>query len=170
MTFAEQCRQAGVCVELAYNYRRKHKDLTNEQVIEYYTKPRISLAEQCRKEGVNYKKVDKFKQYYKELASNMTNEEIIEYIKNRDANKDDSQIAKCKKIGIKYRTVRSHMRKYNKSFNDALKYYETKEKSLKKLAREANVCYSTVCYYKHKNPNLTNKQVILHYKPDYCFE
>jgi len=127
------------------------------------TDKQLPLTKLCEQRGISYKKVDKFKQYHKDLACKMTNEEIIDYILQRDANKDDSQRLKCEKAGINYRTVRSHMRLHNKTFDEAFNYYKNKEKTLKELAKDTGVPYSTACDIKKRYPQYTNEEVI-----DFC--
>lgn len=80
MTFKQNCLQANINYNRAYNYKYKHPELTEEQVINYYLTS-VSFAEKCRQAGIEYRRAIEYKRRHPELNEEQA---IEEYSKSKD--------------------------------------------------------------------------------------
>lgn len=82
MTFKEKCSRANIRYNAAMAYKRRHPELTDEQVINYY-KSKIysykSSVEKCRQAGISHSSYEQYRRRYPKL----TDEQVINRIISR---------------------------------------------------------------------------------------
>lgn len=162
MTFKDKCLEASVNYSTAITYRKKHSNLTDEQVIEELLakKNRITAAEKCRQAGVDYNKVC----YYKHDHPELSYDEIIERYKQ--GIKEESFAEKCRKAGLTeqgYINALSY-RKTHRNLSDEhiISMYKDLDKygTLESLCETQGVRYSTACQYRKEHPELLNSEIV----------
>ena len=180
MSFRQKCEIAGASYENARRNRRKYKDKTDEEIIEYTIKNQEELLKSralndyCRKHGINRKIAYKIRQKYKYLNI----DELISIIEYKLYKKEKIAITfkyKCEQEGLDYNTVKGYKRLHPELTDEqVINYYKkkyidnsTKDKKLglKKKCIEANVNYQQVWNCKKKHPELTEDQIIIYYNP-----
>ena len=80
MTFKQKCLQANINYNRAYNYKYKHPELTEEQVINYYLTS-VSFAEKCRQADIEYRRAIEYKRRHPELNEEQV---ISQYIASKN--------------------------------------------------------------------------------------
>lgn len=112
-SFVYLCNQYNINPSTAYSYRRRHPELTNEQVIEYYLTPKaIPFKQLCIQYGVDWVEARDYKRRHNN--KNLTNEQIIHYLLNTHKHTKKGAFSKlCKKYNIDYDKAKAY-KKNNK--------------------------------------------------------
>lgn len=69
-SFRKKCINANINYNTAKSYKLKHKELTDEQVIQYYKYKSIPFTEKCRHANIDYTKAKAYKYSYPERTDN----------------------------------------------------------------------------------------------------
>lgn len=105
----ELAKQHGIKESAIYQYKRSHKGLTDEELINSYIqfKQRISFREMCRQAGINHINAE----YYKRKHPELTDKQIIEWYINRNGKigrwdtGEESLHSLCKRFNINYQSA-----------------------------------------------------------------
>jgi hypothetical protein len=88
--FKQQCEEVGISYSTALNYRKKHPELINEQVIQYLlTQKEKPFRQKCLAAGINYNNAIEYRKKHPKLTDN---EVLAYYIPNSYVNWDDELI------------------------------------------------------------------------------
>lgn len=165
-TLKEKAERAGIKPYVAYSIRHNHTELkTDEEVIEYCLRDKKSFAGLCRQSGVNPGSANVYRQKHSEL----TDEEVIEhYLKPKIKTFKD----KCIERGIPEQKLKSLylLRKNNPNLSDeqVIEKYIGRGRSISNICTQLGLSNSTIMTYKSMHPELSDKQVTMHYRPD-CY-
>ena len=178
MTLKEKCMAANVNYINVLGYRKKHKYLTDEQIIEIYKQKKLkgkTFADKCREHDINYNTACK----YKKNHPNLSDDDIIKYYTQI---KEKTFTERCIENNIHTGTALGFRRAHKElSDEDIIKYYLNKQKqeqevekpkeilvkkkeSLRYKCDKFNISYRAVVSYKHKHPELTEDEVLEIYK------
>ena len=105
-------RQHGIKESAICQYKRSHKGLTDEQLINSFiqSKQRVPFREKCRQAGINTTNAE----YYKRKHPELTDEQIIEWYINRNGRVgrwdtgDESLHSLCKRFNVNYTSAISY--------------------------------------------------------------
>lgn len=163
-SFVDKCRDAGLSDKKIIScqaYRVRHKELSDEEIIEVYVKKgdTISLKSRCKKDNIDYNRAKYIKQKY----SYLTYDKIKEYVLDNEAfiqyeNRERPITELCKQYNVDYETVMSYRKKHKglsneESVKKTIEYLNTpKEKTPSQICKELNISYTTIyCYIKRYN-------------------
>lgn len=162
-TFKEKCKQAKINESLAGPYKRRHPELTDEQVIELYKNGFITFRGKCRLANVNITAAESYKQSHPEL----TDEQVIEYIKNRLTFRE-----KCRQANIVNITAAEAYKHLHPELTEEqiIDYYVSKDIKIhfSDKCSKAGIYTRTAQSYKQNHTELTDNQVICLYNPN-CY-
>ena len=82
MSFKDKCKEAGIKYDTAKKYRQAHRDMTDEQIIEYFKSKNkmnkgMTLGDKCYIYGLDVQTVTSVKNMH-----DLTDEQAIEYVLN----------------------------------------------------------------------------------------
>lgn len=165
-------------------FKRKHKDISNEQIIELYKqmitnkiKRGESKGSLCKKNKIGTDTVNKYLKEHPEVS-------IIDAINNIKNSRPETLNEKCAKLGLSRTAISNFKCRHNIQDNDqAIKIYmdiknnrmieqnreNHAEQNLKNVETfkdkciKHNINYKTACSYKHRHPELTDDRIIKYY-------
>lgn len=159
MTFAEKCRQVGIKESTGYSYRKKHPELTEEEVLKR-SRGSYTFKAKCERYGINPGTARSYRNKHPQL----TDEQVIAYYINHK-----SLAKRCQEAGLNYDMVRQ-FRLHHKELTDdevfdlylnsSEKKYNVKTNSFKVQCEKARVSYDKARKYRKEHSELTNEQVI----------
>ena len=68
MTFKQICDENNIDYQRARNYKNTHKELSVEEVIEYYRNKEKSFKERCKESGISYSKANGYRNRHPEKS------------------------------------------------------------------------------------------------------
>lgn len=173
-SFAVKCKEAGISDIRAYGIKKRYRDFTDEQVIEYCKRldSQLSVREACIKyEITNHEGVYKFVAEHSELSV----ENAVKLYKSEVINRQTIQDL-LRKNNVSA-TAFYHYKKKYKDLSDAEiidKILKSKEEitqpdfKLINLCKKFNVSYMLAVKYKQRHEELTDEEVIMHYNKN-CY-
>lgn len=111
----------GIDIELLYNYKRRHPELTDEQAVKSYiqSKQKVPFREKCRIAGINAVNAE----YYKSTHPELTDEQIIDWYLSRDGKVgrwdtgEESLHSLCKRFNVNYQSAIAYRNRHRDLHN-----------------------------------------------------
>lgn len=162
--FKELCEQEGVSYSSLKDYRKKHADLSDKQVILKYKKEhnRKTFSDKCREHGVNPKRGLAYRHAHKDKK--LSDDDIIKALIDND--NTVSFASKCKEKGLNYRIIADYRRRHpelNLTDEQVIELYLNKKAPFKAKCDEFGLNYATVSRYRSSHPELTDDEVLQYY-------
>lgn len=163
VTLADKFRELGVDPNTGYAYIQNHPELTREQVLEYYSKPKeISLEKKLKEAQVGKRVYNRIKKENTELSVDEIIIKCQEYLKEQE----NSLTNLCKKHGLSIKNTYAHKYRHpeltdEQVIEECLKMRDIKGgKTTKQLLEENNINKSKYERERKKHPELTREQII----------
>ena len=86
--FRERCKKEGIIFNTAYDYKKRHPEMTDDQIFDYYKNGKTDfnkIKKLCTEQNIEYKNYIKWRRLHAELH-NMPEKDLISYYKNRSEN------------------------------------------------------------------------------------
>lgn len=161
-SFAELCREHNINEVNAYAYKRRHKDKSDDEIIELILSKDKSFRQKCLEHNINYNYACEYKRKHPEL----TEEQIIEHCK-QPKQRPNSLVQKCKDNDISYSTVMKYKAKHpDWTDEQIIDIIKNREATFKSLCDKYEVAYNTARTFRNHHPELSDEQVILAYRTD----
>lgn len=161
----KKCEDNNINYDTARDYHNKHKDLSVNDIIEYYNTYHKnnnyhgkSIRQACKELGLCASSIYGIHNEHPEQSY----EEIIDRLINKK--QSISELCNIHNISVqafyKYKEAHPEL-----SVEQIIDYYTTREISLRELCKQNNIDYKTCCYYKSKHPEFNNDELI-----DFCIQ
>lgn len=164
MTFKQICDENNIDYQRARNYKNTHKELSVEEVIEYYRNKEKSFKERCKESGISYSNANGYRNRHPEKS-------LDEIISMYLTPKKKSFSEKCKDNNIP--TSRAyHYRKLHPELSDDEVIKDLCENvkrdklysEINSLCLKYNLNYKSVLKFKRQHhPNITSAEKIIGY-------
>lgn len=170
-TFKSLCEQNNIDYQRARNYKNNHKELTKDEVIQFYLCESKTFKQKCEEAGVDYNKATSYRHNHPEL----TEEEIIKWYLSPF--KKISFREMCENANISYQRAvgyrRLHSELSEEEVVDIIKERVSKDAyrdQIREICKKEGIEYKNVLRFyrnKLKNTNLSPRDVVALYKNNF---
>lgn len=172
-SFKQLCLENEIKYNSAINFRKRHPELNDKQIIKHYLSPKKKyirrcltpeatiLKNLCKQYNVDYHNVYSYKHRHPEL----TNKQVIYRFLNPTQTLKDI----CKQYNINILTLYKYKERHPELTDEQLiQYYLMKKPKLSfsSLCKQYNINYNITKSYKRDHPELSDIQVIQYYLPN----
>ena len=154
-------------------YKHRYKGISNTEAVELYLNNinKTTFKQKCLDNGLDYGKAHSYKQRHRELSD----DEVINILTSP---KKETFTDKCRQQGIidkkqlknlcTFRSENKHLGYTDEQIIDKYKTEVLNNITFKHKCDKAGVNHLTALKYKSIHHELTEEQVIIHYRPD-CY-
>lgn len=156
-SFKQKCEALGVNYNNARAYKKKHKGISDDIILEQYinmlNSEKITIADICKKANIDSGLYQRIKFNNKELSS----EEIIQ--KCREHVNKRTFAERCRELGINERAATLYKSRHKLSDDEVIQIYINRKKTFSEKCQEAGVDYKKAVRIK-SSKNLSEEEAI----------